>query len=67
MIKKLFILLSLTRGTDRNRLILLIFFLLLLSMLETIGVGIIIPLLGILINEELVKNSEYGLIYYNFV
>ena len=67
MIKKLFILLSLTRGTDRNRLILLIFFLLLLSILETIGVGIIIPLLGILINEELVKNSEYGLIYYNFV
>ena len=44
-----------------------IFFLILLTILETIGVGIVIPLIAIILDEEMLKNYEIGNLYYEFV
>ena len=56
-----------TIGLDRKKFFLLIFFLMLLTILETIGVGIVIPLIAIVLDEEMLKNYDVGKLYYNFI
>ena len=56
-----------TKGPDRNKFIVLIFLLIILTVLETVGVGIVIPVIAILLDEELLKNYKIGKDYYIFI
>ena len=55
------------KGPDRNKFIVLIFLLIILTVLETVGVGIVIPVIAILLDEELLKNYKIGKDYYIFI
>ena len=67
MLTNLINLLKLTNKKSKKRLIFLIILLFILTMLETIGVGIIIPIIALVLDEELLNNYPLGIQYYNFV
>tara|TARA_Y100000992_G_scaffold302470_1_gene276798 strand:- start:469 stop:2196 length:1728 start_codon:yes stop_codon:yes gene_type:complete len=56
-----------TKGSDRKKFFVLIFLLIILTILETVGVGIVIPVIAILLDEELLKNYKIGKDYYIFI
>ena len=67
MITNFFKLYAITQGAERKKFYFLIFLLLILTILETLGVGIVIPLIAILLDEGLLKNYDIGLKYYLFI
>lgn len=56
----------LTTRSDKLNLIVLIMMTLLLSIIETIGVGIIMPFITFATNPSLLLNSKYGSVFYHF-